>query len=338
MSNIKAPNGYGSITKLSGNRRRPWMVRITTGKVVDFERQKSWQKQTVLGYYASQKEAILALAEYNANPYSLDKATTTIGDIWKLIQDKVNVSENRRKVYKSVYKKYISPIENYKVREVHADLLQSVIDSTGHGYSTQSNVRSVLNHIFDHGVISGIIDRNYMEYVKLESQEIQLKRDLYTADEIQNIWDHVGQPEYDLTLLLLYHGTRITEMRELPKEDINLIENTLTIRQAKNEWSKRVIPIHDKMRPIIERLMQTDSKRLTTVTKNQYEHFASTVLHHKGYDARHTFASKANELGIPKLTIQRLMGHKPESVLEQTYIHLKMEELADSLNTIKYLE
>ena len=28
---MKLPNGYGSVTKLTGNRRRPYMVRITTG-------------------------------------------------------------------------------------------------------------------------------------------------------------------------------------------------------------------------------------------------------------------------------------------------------------------
>lgn len=28
---MKLPNGYGSVAKLTGNRRRPYMVRITTG-------------------------------------------------------------------------------------------------------------------------------------------------------------------------------------------------------------------------------------------------------------------------------------------------------------------
>lgn len=30
---MKLPNGYGSVAKLTGNRRRPYMVRITTGKL-----------------------------------------------------------------------------------------------------------------------------------------------------------------------------------------------------------------------------------------------------------------------------------------------------------------
>lgn len=332
---MKNPNGYGSITKLSGNRRRPYMVRVTTGKEFDFERKIARQKQTVLGYYSSRSEAMIALAEYNRDPYNLDKATTTIEDIWEMIKDKVDVSEDRRKVYKTAYNKYISLIGHYKVKEVTAVLLQDLIKSIPHGYSTQSNVRAVLNQIFNHAIMSGIIDRSYMEYVKLDSQETLIERDLYTADEIKEIWTHEGQLEYDFTLILLYQGVRIKELRDLRVDRVDMVNNTISLLEGKNEASTRVIPIHKKIRHIIERYMNNDLL-LTGVTKNSYEYFASSVLHHKAYDSRHTFASKANELGIPKLTIQRLMGHKPDSVLEQAYIHLSIAELSKCLNTIEY--
>lgn len=32
---MKLPNGYGSVVKLSGKRRKPWMVRKTTGYHID---------------------------------------------------------------------------------------------------------------------------------------------------------------------------------------------------------------------------------------------------------------------------------------------------------------
>lgn len=334
---MKNPNGYGSITKLTGNRRRPFMVRVTTGKEFDFERKISRQKQSVLGYYASRSEAMIALAEYNKNPYKLDKAATTISDIWNLIKDTVDVSDSRKKVYKSCYDKYVSAIAGYKVKDIRANLLQDLIDAIPHGYSTQSNVRSVLNHIFNHAIMSGVIDRSYMEYVKLEPQNTQIERDLYSNDEIKAIWDHEGVLEYDFTLILLYQGMRIKELRELPKENVDLKECTITITEAKNEQSKRVIPIHKKVLPIIERYMDSDNLLLIGMKKNSYENFIRATSGHKPYDARHTFASKANELGIPKLTIQRLMGHKPDSILEQAYIHLSIEELSTCLNKIEYL-
>ena len=44
---MKLPNGYGSVAKLTGNRRRPYMVRITTGFTDDGR-----QLMKILGYYA----------------------------------------------------------------------------------------------------------------------------------------------------------------------------------------------------------------------------------------------------------------------------------------------
>lgn len=333
---MRNPNGYGSITKLKGNRRRPWCVRITTGKVVNFETQKAYAKQTVLGYYATRREAMQALAAYNDDPYNLDRQTVTIDDIWQRIQDHVDVSDDRRKVYKSNYKKYVSVIGDRKIKDVHADLLQQIIDSIPFGYSTQSITRSVLNQIFNHAIKSGIITKNYMEYVKLEPQETKIKRDLYTPDEIADLWDHADLPEYALTLILLYQGMRIKELREMEKAAVDLGNNTIKVVEGKNKQSCRIIPIHNRIRPLIIQAMESDSNRLFDFSKTHYDYFVSQVLNHKPYDTRHTFASKMNKIGTPKLIIQRIMGHKPDSVLEQSYIHLTMDELAESINRLCY--
>lgn len=38
---MKLPNGYGSVVKLSGKRRKPWMVRKTTGyRIVQSKKRK----------------------------------------------------------------------------------------------------------------------------------------------------------------------------------------------------------------------------------------------------------------------------------------------------------
>lgn len=64
---MRLPNGYGSITKLSGNRRNPYIVRITAG--YDNEGR---QIRKILGYYPNRKRALEALAAYSENPYDID--------------------------------------------------------------------------------------------------------------------------------------------------------------------------------------------------------------------------------------------------------------------------
>ena len=57
---MKNPNGYGSIYKLSGKRRKPYIVRRTIGWSDDGK-----QLYQTIGYYETRPLAMNALAEYN---------------------------------------------------------------------------------------------------------------------------------------------------------------------------------------------------------------------------------------------------------------------------------
>ena len=54
---LKLPNGFGSITKKSGRRRRPYEIR----KFID-------GRQKVIGYETTYESALAFLCEYNKNP------------------------------------------------------------------------------------------------------------------------------------------------------------------------------------------------------------------------------------------------------------------------------
>ena len=55
---MRRPNGTGSITELKGNRRNKYMVRKTVGMEVDHENERVVQKQVVIGYASTKKEAM----------------------------------------------------------------------------------------------------------------------------------------------------------------------------------------------------------------------------------------------------------------------------------------
>ena len=48
--NMRAPNGFGSISKLSGNRRKPYQVKKTVGWKLNEETGKAVQERIVIGY------------------------------------------------------------------------------------------------------------------------------------------------------------------------------------------------------------------------------------------------------------------------------------------------
>lgn len=88
---MRNPNGYGSISKLSGNRRNKYVIRKTVGVELDHEKGKAKYKQQIIGYAATMKEAKQKLAEFNANPYDVSAKKTTLRKYMKRCMQKKRV-------------------------------------------------------------------------------------------------------------------------------------------------------------------------------------------------------------------------------------------------------
>ena len=66
---MRNPNGYGSAVKLSGNRRNPYAARKTKGWD-----DRGYPIYDTIGYYPTREAGMIALAEYNRNPYDINAA------------------------------------------------------------------------------------------------------------------------------------------------------------------------------------------------------------------------------------------------------------------------
>ena len=92
---MKLPNGYGSVTKLSGNRRKPYLARVTLGWITDEQTGKTVQNRVPLGTFKTKKEALQALAEYGANPYDIQNAAMQLTSLpWKVNHPAVPSSQH----------------------------------------------------------------------------------------------------------------------------------------------------------------------------------------------------------------------------------------------------
>lgn len=83
--NLKLPNSYGSVSKMSNatRRRKPFIVRITTGYEIDEESGKSIQKNAVIGYTKTRQEGLQMLAKYHEQPFDLEKVNLTFREIYE---------------------------------------------------------------------------------------------------------------------------------------------------------------------------------------------------------------------------------------------------------------
>lgn len=73
---FRLPNGYGTIRKLNGNRRKPYAALVNPTQVFDDEKGTSHYKYELLGTFAEKIDAYNAVMQYRKSPGGLNSNIT----------------------------------------------------------------------------------------------------------------------------------------------------------------------------------------------------------------------------------------------------------------------
>ena len=80
---LRLPNGFGNISKLPGNRRKPFRARVCVQCTLNKETERIEQKYKNIGYYETYQDALIALTEYHKNPYDIDASKITFKEVFE---------------------------------------------------------------------------------------------------------------------------------------------------------------------------------------------------------------------------------------------------------------
>lgn len=351
---MRLPNGYGSVKKLSGNRRNPWIVTKTDGWEITPDTGKTIQKKIIIGYYPSRQAGLQALAEYNADPYDVNAAKITFSDVYARWSERKfkEVSESNVKGYKAAYKLCTS-LYDMRMIDIKLSHLQDVVDNSGKNTPTLRKLKVLLGQMFEYAVINEIItkDKNIVEYVDIKAagNPNKIDRTPFSDDEIQKVWDNVDCNEYmTVILMLIYSGVRVSELLELKKEDVHLDEKWFNVRHAKTQAGIRAVPIADKTYKFFKYWYnKNDCEYLLSTPdgahfeyRNYYDSYWKPLLKelsikHRPHDTRHTCISLLAAAKVYQTTIKKIVGHSGSQTLtERVYTHLDIQELLDAINLI----
>ena len=324
---MKHPNGYGSVCKMSGKRRRPYMVQITTGYTVDPVLQTAKQLRQVLGYYATRAEALQALADYNKDPFGPDLLRVTFRQCYE--EASKSFSPGRAHNYRSGAR-YLEPIMDLPIRSIKASQMQRCIDSCQ--TTQQREIKTVCRKVYEYAMQAEIVDKDPALYLHSNTVEAEIERDVFTSEQVADLFDHQSDWWARVALILLHTGMRTKELQDLTAEDIDLTEQVIHIRKAKNKSSVRDIPIHADIRRLCAEY-QTDPCCLTNnaLYKNLRKRYGRLA-----HDCRHTFTTRMRECGVDLLVLQILLGHTPQTITERVYTHISKEEMREAIGCLKY--
>lgn len=322
---MKNPNGFGGIRKLSGRRRKPYQATVTTGwEYVDG---KAKQIQRSIGCYATRREALSALAEYNKDPSVFDAEKFTFTDLWeeytKTFVGKADDTIRHKKSYYNNSK----PLHNKKLASITPEDLQIIVSSKK-TKGTQGQYITFYRDIFKFAQAFGYTRTNPSAYLKTTKTKESNLIQPFTFGEINSLPE-----DY---LLFFYTGLRAKEMLNLTTKDILWDEKLLRIRGTKTDAAYRYIPIA----PVLEPILRSRTDRIWTRHRS-YDSLLKEVRKltggkHSTHDFRRTFATCLDRNGVDDVTIKRLMGHTMNDVTRDHYIKPDFKKERDAIESMDF--
>lgn len=342
---MKLANGYGSITKLKGNRRKPFLVRITTGKD-----ENGKQIRKVLGYYPTHAKALEALAEFNRDPYDLSTAKLTFADIynkWIETDEYKDLSTSTVTAYTSAYSKF-SLIHNKEFIKIKIADLQRCIDDNTSGYVSNRKMKNLASKLYQFSMLQEIIKENKAAFLKVGSSTATQKEKVpYSDDEIETLWKHTDDETVKLILIYIYTGVRCNELLKLRKENLHLDEQYFDVIESKTQSGIRVVPIADVIVPLFHYFVGKSLNQWVFTTeqgvrltdtwyrKKQASVLKALKMTHTTHEARHTCITQLTVHNVNPSVIKEIVGHKAaQSFTERVYTHIYLKTKIDAVNKI----
>lgn len=332
---MRFPNGHGSVYKLSGKRRKPWIAVITTGWDDNGK-----QLKKILGYSENSSGALKLLEEYHQNPYDLAVKDLTLEDLFtKWFEWKFNESTLSKKSidrYNNAFK-YYKRIHRTPFVNINLMMLQDIIDECQYGHATKSDIKSLYCQLYDYAKVIGLPVKNIVtKYLKIGNKE---KSDLhipFSEEEIEILWNNVNEIEdVDLILIDIYTGQRPSELIE-PSE-IYLEEKYIVSGIKTEAGIDRIIPLHEKIIELVKRRFVDTQLKLTYAQyRKKFMKVMKTLdMNHTPHDCRHTFATRADRYNLNKICVKLIIGHSIQDITDGVYTHKTLDELLEAVNLLK---
>ena len=342
---MKNPNGYGSVFKLSGKRRKPWAVQIT----------KQWtdegkQIKKYIGYYPTRSEALQALADYNINPYQLETASITFAEVYNKWSDYkfTEVGESAIIGYKAAFKT-CEPLHNIKFSEIKTAHLQNLIQNSGKAHGSLRKLKVLFKQLFEYAMKNDIVSKDYSQFVEIGKNKGKSSRKPFSSSEIDLLWRHASNIDFiDTILIMIYSGLRIGELLEIKTENVDLFDRTITGGLKTEAGKNRLVPIHTKIFEFIKIRMENNNTnylihnafdkqmKYSNYLREKFEPIMEQLnMNHKPHDCRHTFATLLNNAEANATSIKKLIGHSSFITTEKIYTHKDKEELRKAIDLIK---
>ena len=340
---MRRANGTGSVYKLSGKRRRPWVASISCG--LD---SLGRPIRRIIGCFPRRADAESALALYHFDPSLTEKKDITLRqlyDEWSSVHY-TNISQSMAAGYQAAWR-FLEPFYHVKFRLIRTAHVQRTLDdiSASKSQSTLQKVRTLWGLLFKYALENDIVTKNYAQFATLPKYE-KVEKEIFPDTEIAIYQKHDENPAAQILLMLIYSGMRIQELLNLTVFDVDLKRRTITGGLKTDSGKHGVIPIASKVYPYWVNWCDGCTGYIFTragsrITQAYYRNSMLYPLQDElglprrtPHAARHTCATMLARQGIAPLLIQQILGHSNYAFTADVYTHKDMNSLQNAIDSL----
>lgn len=308
-------------------------------------------------YSSSYSELKELLAKYKTEKPKRQCNNTLLAEwIKRWIDSQPGLKPTTKQVYKSHINNYINPnLGKIPLKKLNGDILQGFVNNLNLSASTVKNIFSILKSALSSAEDNGLIF-NIWNKVKVPKKDISIIKVL-TVNE-QKMLESVLLSPFDIGIwICLYTGLRIGEVCALKWTDINFETSALTVNgtqartengveiiSPKSKSSKREIPMPailiNKLKEISHECEYVLSKNNRAVDVRTYRRHFKKLLQKanlpdiKYHALRHTFSTRALEVGMDYKTLSEILGHSSVGITLDLYAHSLNEHKRTEMNKL----
>ncbi len=289
---------------------------------------------------------------------------------WLELYVKVSTKERTYARYRGRAERYILPaLGEYEVGGLTAVELQKFsasLSAKGLAANTANGIVSVLKQSLKQAVAFGVAKKQYSDRI-VRAKVREKKVVCFEKDEQKKIEGYIFEkddPKLFGIILCLYTGLRIGELLALTWEDIDLKGGILTVSRSchdgwengrykkifdtpKTQSSERVIPVPKKLLGKLREIKRQTKCPFVVAGRTEegaqvraYQNTFTKLLErlgiaHKGFHSlRHTFATRALEVGMDVKTLSEILGHRDPTITLQRYAHSLLGHKTEMMNRL----
>lgn len=327
----KRANGTGNITKLSGNRSKPWLVR---------------RAGIVIGTYPTRTEAQKALDSLTDTQIS-EKYNLTfsqIYDLW-LPEHSRDISESAVGTYRNAYN-HSEPLHEKKFRSLRTSDFQAVIiamENKGLSKSTCEKAMQLFGQLSSWAIREGICTVDYSRHCTIAAKQKTVGRVL-PPDVLEQIGASTNKAA-PIVRVLLSTGCRGIDLFTARVENCY---DRYFISGSKSECGRdRIIAVSDYGVKDYEDMVKAakaaggdllvsgykGNKSYNNFAKREFARFMEELglEGYTPYDCKHTFITNAVRKGIDKQILRKMVGHADLNTTDKYYTHMDLDDILKAI-------